>query len=70
MKVYPCGITVTIKANSEQATITGVTIRFKAVAYELSYFASDGRKEIWVNECEFTTDIKKQSIGFIKHVTN
>lgn len=66
MKVYPCGIKVTTILNSIEATITGVIIRFNAVAYEISYFHNGERKEVWMNEKEFTTDSKKKTIGFIK----
>lgn len=67
VKIYPCGIKVKTKLSGIEAIITGITIRFAAVAYELSYFKEAEYQQIWVNETEFTAiDGSKIKIGFIK----
>jgi hypothetical protein len=68
LKVYKCGSRVITKLNAIEAIITGVTIRFAAVQYELSYFDNKEYKTAWLNENEF--DVKDeyatQKIGFNK----
>jgi len=68
VKIYKPGSVVTTKINSIEAIITGVTIRFNAIQYELSYFDNKEYRTAWLNENEF--EIKGeaviQKIGFIK----
>lgn len=64
MKVIPCGTHITIKLNSVEGIITAVSIRFNAIAYEISYFSGNDYKQIWLNDAEFTALVKKKQIGF------
>lgn len=67
MKLYACGTHVTTKLRKIEGMITGITIRFSAVAYEVKYFFDNDFKTEWMNESEFeVTEVKKQSIGFYK----
>jgi len=63
--ILKCGIEVMTKLNSIQGIITGISIRFNTVSYEISYFNGLEYKQIWMNEVEFSTKhTKKQTIGF------
>ena len=66
MKVYGCNTEVILKNSNIPGIITGITIRNLSVTYEVSYFTKDEHKYIWINEYEFTTEIKrkKKEIGF------
>lgn len=67
IQIIPCGTGVKLSGTTIFGTITGVTIRYAAIAYEVSYFTdAQERKEIWVNESEITPngDVNKQQIGF------
>jgi hypothetical protein len=67
INIIACGSRVTTKLNAIEAIITGVTIRFNALAYELSYFDKAEYKQIWMNESEFgIKDGSVQQIGFLK----
>lgn len=68
MHIFECGTKIVTKIGSVQAIITAACIRFEKVQYEISYFVDGERKEVWVDEREFTVDsgtFKKQ-IGFKK----
>ncbi len=66
MKVYECGSDVKTRIGHIEGKITGVTIRFEAVAYEISYFDGDmNYKSVWLNEIEFEIiNGSKRLIGF------
>lgn len=67
IEVYECGTWVTTKIGNICAIITANCVRFEKVQYELSYFHNGERKEVWVDEREFSTDAnKKPLIGFKK----
>lgn len=66
MKVIPCGTNITTKLNSIPGIITGISIRFTMVSYEVSYFSGQDYKQIWLTEPEFNFSIKKETIGFSK----
>lgn len=66
MKVIPSGTHITTKLNHIEGIITAISIRFGAVNYEISYFAVNDYKQIWMNESEFTFSAKKKVIGFQK----
>lgn len=68
-EVYPCGTNVTSKLSNVNGIITGLSIRFANVSYEISYFSGHDYKQIWLYECEFTTTTTKEQIGF-KTITN
>lgn len=62
---YSCGVKVQTVVGGIDAIITGITIRFGIVCYELTYFDGMQHKEIWVNEVMFTTKEKKLTkIGY------
>jgi len=64
ISVYPCGTKVNLVMGNIQAMITGVSIRFDKVNYEVSYFNGLEQKCIWVYEQEFTTDVKTKNVGY------
>ena len=66
IELIKCGSLVQTKTGNIKATVTGITIRLDAIAYEISYFNSASeRKEVWLNECEFDViDGNKIGIGF------
>lgn len=67
LKLIPCGTKVKITLANIEGIITGITIRFKAIAYEVSYFSGVEYKQVWLNECEFETEIiARDKIGFVK----
>ena len=66
MKVIPCGTHITTKLNSIPGIITGLSIRFTMVSYEVSYFNGQDYKQIWLTESEFNFTGKKETIGFTK----
>ena len=66
MKIIACGTRVTTKLNSIEGIITAISIRFDTVNYEVSYFAGQDYKQIWLNEAEFNFTTKKETIGFTK----
>lgn len=64
--LFPCGTLVKSKYGNIEGMITCQNIRFDKVQYEVSYFNNGEQKAIWMNENEFTTDVKKYAIGFAK----
>lgn len=66
MEVFKCGTEVVTKSGKIEAIITAACIRFEKVQYELSYFLNGERKEVWLDEREFTTDSigNKIPVGF------
>ena len=68
MLVYKCGIEIITKLNAIHAIITGISIRFDRVIYEISYFKDAIYYQIWLHEEEFTliNDSEKIKIGFKK----
>lgn len=66
IKVIPCGTMVEIILLKMKAMITGITIRFNAVAYEVSYFHDGEYQNVWLHESQFTIEqnIESREIGF------
>jgi hypothetical protein len=66
IELIKCGSLILTKTGNIKATITGITIRFDAVAYEIGYFNGAGeRKEVWLNESEFNViNGDRVTIGF------
>lgn len=65
IEVIPCGTDVTLKDIGIKGTITGITIRFVMVEYEVTYFFDGKLHNPWMNECLFTPGPhEKQQIGF------
>ena len=62
--LIPCETIVKSKYGNIEGMITCQNIRFDKVQYEISYFNDGEQKTVWMNEGEFETDVKKQSIGF------
>lgn len=69
MMLLECGTRVETIHGKIEGTITGISIRFKAVAYEISYFNNGEREDCWLNRCEFTVigEENKFKIGFNKN---
>lgn len=67
MNIVPCGSRVTSKLNNVEGIVTGISIRFNTISYEISYFSGLDYKQIRMNECEFTFSEKKKQIGFQKY---
>ena len=67
IEIIKPGSTIKTKLSNIEGIITGVTIRFNAVQYEISYFDNKGYRIIWMNEAEFETTISERlKIGFVK----
>ena len=64
--LFPCGTFVRSKYGNIEGMITAQSLRFDKVQYEVSYFNNGEQKGIWMNENEFTTDVKKYAIGFVE----
>ncbi len=66
MDIYACGTPVIIKNLDVNGLITGISIRFSRVSYEISYFYNGDQKIIWMDEIEFNIREyeKKSIIGF------
>ena len=64
--LFPCGTLVKSKYGNIEGMVTCQNLRFDKVQYEISYFNNGEQKAIWMNENEFTTDVKKYAIGFSK----
>lgn len=66
MEVYECGKNVITKIGNVSGIITAACIRFEKVQYEVSYFLNGERKEVWLDEREFTLENEsdKIQIGF------
>lgn len=65
MTIVKGGTKVTTVLSNIQGIVTGTSIRFEAISYEVSYFNNGEYKQVWLNESEFTiTEGKKQTIGF------
>ncbi len=62
----PCGAIVKTKLGGLEGMITSQNIRFDKVEYEVTYFVDGEKKVIWMNENEFVTNVKRESIGFVK----
>lgn len=69
-EIVPCGSQVTSKLSNVNGIVTGISIRFNNISYEVSYFSGHDYKQIWLYECEFTTTANKEVIGFKNNVTN
>lgn len=68
MTVVRCGSKVKSVLTNIEGIVTAVSIRFTAVAYEVSYFNNGEYKQVWLNESEFETSThKKETIGFKKN---
>lgn len=67
MQLIKCGTRIKTKLSNIEGIITAITIRFKAVAYELSYFHEGEYKTAWLNETEFDiSNCERSQIGFKK----
>ena len=65
MEVYKCGSKATTIIGKIEGIITGISIRFGKVQYELSYFEKGKHETAWVEECEITSEIKERNnIGY------
>ena len=64
LKILSCGTLVRTKLGLIDGIITGISIRFGAVAYEISYFCDGKGLTLWMNEAEFSTNSKHSTIGF------
>lgn len=63
--VIPCGTTVKTVIGGICGMITGVCIRFDDVQYEISYFAAEEEKSVWMRPQQFVAhDFSLASIGF------
>lgn len=62
--LFPCGTMVKIKISGIKGMITCSSIRFDKIQYEVTYFLDSDHKVSWMNENEFETSDKKQSIGY------
>jgi len=64
--VYKQGITVEMRVGSIVGMITGVSIKFASILYEITYYTDGIYHTIWANEVEFEprNKDKTQSIGF------
>lgn len=69
MTVVKCGSKVKSVLTNIEGIVTAVSIRFNAVAYEVSYFNNGEYKQVWLNESEFelSSTHKKETIGFKKN---
>lgn len=65
INIYKCGTKVILNDNIK-GVITGISIRFNNVTYEISYIYDGQHKSEWVYECEFVLGekVKKEKIGF------
>lgn len=63
--IHNCGIVAIPKLHKTEAIITGCSIRYGKVQYELSYFHHGDYKSVWLHESEFTIPFDSQiKIGF------
>jgi hypothetical protein len=62
--VYKCGIKVITVIGNIEGMITGVSIRFEKVQYEVSFFYDGEQRCYWMHEQEFITNEEKVKIGF------
>lgn len=60
-----CGTMVKTRVGGITGMITGVCIRFDDVQYEISYFAGEEEKSIWMRQQQFVArEISIKPIGF------
>jgi hypothetical protein len=65
MMVYPCGAEVILKRVPElPGNITGISIRFTYVQYEVTYYVQGVQYKVLVDENEIIKDSKKVKLGF------
>lgn len=66
MTLINCGTEVEIKNTSIKGFISGITIRFSNVVYEVSYFYNGEQKSCWMYDIEFkeTGPNSKKEVGF------
>lgn len=65
MKVIKCGTRVTPKLQNFEGIITGISIRYDKVSYEVSYFYNGDYKSIFMDESEFDVQAcDKTIVGF------
>jgi hypothetical protein len=66
IEIIPCGTKATTAIGSIKGIITGITIRYNAIAYELTHLDINSHLvTTWMNEAEFTTECtEKNQIGF------
>jgi len=65
MMIYPCGAEVILKRVPElPGNITGISIRFGYVQYEVTYYVQGVQYKVLVDENEIIKDSKKVKLGF------
>ena len=65
MMVYPCGAEVILKRVPElPGNITGISIRFTYVQYEVTFYVQGVQYKVLVDENEIIKDSKKVKLGF------
>lgn len=65
LTVIGCGTEVESKVGSVKGMVTGKSIRFNDVQYEITYYDGSEFKNTWMREPEFiVTNGCKQKIGY------
>jgi len=65
MMVFPCGTAVVINIMTEApGHITGISIRFGYVQYEVTYYVQGVQQKVLVDESEIIVSGKKIKIGY------
>jgi len=55
LEIFATGTRVKTKIGEISGIITAATIRENRIQYEVSYFYDGQYKNVWLDECEFTT---------------
>lgn len=66
MKLYKCGERVKLLLANMDGVISGISIRYEYIQYEVSYFYNGAYNVVWVTENEFILHSEKIEIGFKK----
>jgi hypothetical protein len=64
IEIIPCGTPAETVVGNIHGQITGITIRFGDVQYELTYVINGEFKNAWLREPELIVTEKKNKIGF------
>lgn len=66
-EVIPCGTKVETVISKIPGIITGISIRYDYVTYEVSYFTNNEYKSCWLQAAEFNASAnEKVKVGFVK----
>jgi len=66
-EVIPCGTQIKTIIGGIVGMITAICIRFDDVQYEISYFASEEEKSVWMRPQQFVAyEFTASTIGFKK----